>query len=226
MNDLLAGWLPNWERGSAQLFTSLAETVQMTLFSGAIAFVLGVGLGVLLVTTRRGGILASPVLYTVLDKSINVVRSVPFLILIFILFPVSRLIMGQAVGVPGAIVPLVVGTVPFFARQIEVALSEVDAGLIEASQAMGLTRRQIITRVYLRESVPGIARVTQVTGINLVALTVIAGAVGAGGLGNFAIQFGLQRGMQDLQWVAIAVILVLVTLIQATGNVVIKKTTR
>jgi len=218
-------FLPNWSSGSGQFFQSIIQTLQMTFGSFAISFVLGIFFGVCLLVLKRGGILQNLVLYNILDKAVNIVRSIPFLILMMLLFPVSRLIAGTTLGVAGAIVPLVFGTVPFFSRQIEVAVSEVDRGLVEAATAMGQTPLQIIFRVYLRESVPAIARVTQVTLINLIGLTVMAGALGSGGLGDFAIRFGMHRNMADLQWIAIGTILVMVSIIQGLGNVVIKKTT-
>jgi len=222
---MLENILPNWERGSAEFFNSIIQTLQMTFGSFLISFVLGILFGVALVVTRKGGILQNGILYTILDKAVNAIRSIPFLILMMVLFPLSRIIVGTTLGVSGAIVPLVFGTVPFFARQVEVAISEVDRGLIEASTAMGLSATEIIFRVYLRESIPSIARVTQVTIINLIGLTVIAGAVGAGGLGDFAIRFGLQRHMTDLMWMSILAILIIVNLIQGLGNIIIKKTT-
>lgn len=215
---------PNWERASSDFFTSIVQTLQMTFGSFAISFVLGTIFGVALVVTRKGGILQNVVVYKILDIMINNIRSIPFLILMVTLFPLSRIIVGTSLGVPGAIVPLVFGTVPFFSRQVEVAISEVDRGLIEASTAMGLSPIQIIFRVYLRESIPSITRVTQVTIINLIGLTAIAGALGAGGLGDFAIRFGVQRHMNDLMWISIFAILILVNLIQSLGNIVIKKT--
>jgi len=124
------------------------------------------------------------------------------------------------------LVPLVIGTVPFFSRQVETAISEVPSGLIEASAAMGLSPVQIIWRVYLRESIPALARVTQITAINLVSLATMAGAVGAGGLGDFAIRFGHQQRMSDVMWLTIVIILILVSLIQGTGNIVIKRSTK
>jgi len=222
---MLENILPNWERGSTEFFNSIIQTLQMTFGSFAISFVLGIIFGVALVVLKRGGILQNLILYNILDKAINILRSIPFLILMVSLFPLSRMIVGTTLGVSGAIVPLVLGTVPFFARQVEVAIAEVDRGLIEASTAMGLSATAIIFRVYLRESIPSIARVTQVTIISLLNLTVIAGAIGAGGLGDFAIRFGIQRHMTDLMWVSIIAILIIVNLIQGLGNIIIKKTT-
>ena len=133
--------------------------------------------------------------------------------------------MGTGIGVKGAIIPLIIGTVPFFSRQIELALAEVDGGLIEAAQAMGDSPLQIIFRVYLKESIPAIARATTITFISLIGLTAMAGVVGAGGLGDFAIRYGHQRSEPDVIWVTILIILILVTVAQAIGDVIIKKTT-
>ena len=225
MTQFMEAIFPNFARGSGELGRAVVQTLQMVFGSGILSFVLGTALGIALVVMRRGGILQNLVVYNVLDKVINIFRSVPFLILIFALFPVSRAIMGTGIGVAGAIVPLVVGTVPFFARQIETALSELPRGLIEASTAMGVSRMGIIFRVYLRESIPSITRVTQITAINLINLSTFAGAVGAGGLGDFALRFGHQLNLRDLMWLTIAIILLLVSVIQAVGNIIIKKAT-
>ena len=163
--------------------------------------------------------------YWVLDKIINILRSIPFIILVPATLFLSRAIMGTGIGVKGAIIPLIIGTVPFFSRQIELALAEVDGGLIEAAQAMGDSPLQIIFRVYLKESIPAIARATTITFISLIGLTAMAGVVGAGGLGDFAIRYGHQRSEPDVIWVTILIILILVTIAQAIGDVIIKKTT-
>jgi len=225
MIALFEALVPNFSRASGALWTSIVQTLQMLFGSFTISFVLGVVLGVCLVVMRRGGILENPVLYRIVDKVIDTIRSVPFLILIVLLFPLSRFIVGTAIGVMGAIVPLVIGTVPFFSRQVETAVSEVDHGLIEASVAMGLSPIQIIFRVYLRESIPALTRVTQITAINVLHLVTLAGAVGAGGLGDFAIRFGHQQGLRDLMWLTIVIILIMVSIIQIIGNIIIKKTT-
>jgi len=226
MMGFLESVAPNLPRASTQLTQSIVQTLQMVFGSGSISFLFGIIFGVALVVTRRGGIMENVVLYNVLDKTINIIRSIPFLILIILVIPLSRMIVGTAIGVQGAIVPLVIGTVPFFSRQVETAVSEVDHGLIEASTAMGLSPLQIIYRVYLRESIPALARVTQITIINLINLATLAGAVGAGGLGDFAIRFGHQMRMRDLMWITIAIILVMVSVVQGIGNIIIKKTTR
>jgi D-methionine transport system permease protein len=133
----------------------------------------------------------------------------------------TRLISGTAIGVNGAIVPLVFGTVPFFSRQIESALTELDSGLIEAAQSMGSGPIEIIFRVYLKECIPGIVRGTTITAISLIGLTAMAGAVGAGGLGDFAIRFGYQRNQIDVTYASVIVLVVLVSIIQVIGNVIV-----
>jgi len=223
---MLEQLLPNWERFGDRLIESTFATLQMVGIAGSVTFLLGTIFGVLLVVTKKGGILENNWIYNLLDKAINVLRSIPFLILLILLIPVSRAIMGTGIGVPGAIIPLIVGTTPFFSRQVESAIAELDPGLVEASQALGLSPLEIIFSVYLRESIPSITRVTQITAINLIALTTFAGAVGAGGLGDFAIQFGQNLRLTDMLWLTILIILVIVTVIQVAGNLVIKLTTR
>ena len=223
---MLENLIPNWYRGGDELTLALWATLQMVGIAGIISFILGTTFGVLLVVTKRGGLLENLFIYNLLDKTINGIRSIPFLILMILLIPVSRAVVGTGIGVTGAIIPLVFGTTPFFARQIETAIAELDAGLIEAALAMGLSPLEIIFSVYLRESIPSIARVTQITAINLIALTTFAGAIGAGGLGEFAIRFGHQMNLTDLLWVTIVIILILVSIVQGIGNMVIKWATR
>ena len=204
-------------------FEAIGDTLLMVVWSGAISFVLGLALGVLITVTKPGGILENKVAYQILDKVISLFRSIPFIILLTWVIPLSRVIMGTAINVPGAIVPLIMGTVPFFSRQVEGALDEIDHGLIEAVLSMGSSPLEIIFRVYLRESVSAIARGTTITAISLVGLTAMAGAVGSGGLGNFAIQYGHDRNMTDVTWVTVIVVFIIVSIIQLVGNLVVKK---
>ena len=197
----------------------------MLLVSGIFAFFLGIFFGVLLIVTKRGGIMQNTLLYSLIDKAIDVIRSIPFIILMVLLIPVSRVLVGTGSGVKGAYVALIVGMVPFFARQIESVLADVDRGLIEASQAMGFSPVEIIFSVYLKESIPGITRVTMITFVSLVGITAMAGAIGAGGLGDFAIRYGYQMGYTDMSWVTVIIILIIISIIQFVGNAVIKKTT-
>ncbi|WP_418764173.1 methionine ABC transporter permease [Mailhella sp.] len=220
MLDLLVEYFPYTMKSLPMLWRSTVETLQMTLWSGSISFVLGLALGVLLIVTRRGGLVENRLAYEVLDKTINLFRSIPFIILLFCLLPLTRLISGTAIGVEGSIVPLVFGTVPFLARQMESALSEVSPGLVEAAQSMGCGRLDIICRVYLRESIPAIARGVTIALISLIGLTAMAGAVGAGGLGNFAYVYGQQRSRMDIIYSTVIVLVAIVTVIQLLGSLV------
>ena len=223
MQEILNRYLPNVMERLPAFGKAIGDTLIMVAWSGSIAFVLGLVLGVVLIVTRPGGILENKVLYQVLDKVINFFRSIPFIILLTWVIPLSRAIMGTAIDVPGAIVPLVLGTVPFFSRQVESALAETDKGLVEAALSMGSSPMEIIFRVYLREGVAAIARATTITAISLVGLTARAGAVGSGGLGDFSIRYGHDRGMTDVTWVTVIVVFILVSILQLFGNLVIKK---
>lgn len=220
----LSEWIPNVVELADEFPAGIMQTLQMLLIPGAISFVLGVIFGVTLIVTRKGGIMENRIIFFLLDKLVNLFRSIPFIILMTLLVGVTRFLTGTSIGVAGALPSLVVGTTPFFSRQIESALAEVDQGVIEASQAMGLSPMQIIIRVYLRESISGIARATTITLISLVGLTAIAGAIGAGGLGDMAIRYGYHRNMYDVTYVVVIIILVMITLIQTIGDVIVKKT--
>lgn len=225
MLDFLNSFMPNVMKKLPDLWESTIETIQMTFISWIFIFVFGMIFGVLLTVTKKGGLLQNTAVYQVLDKVINLFRAIPFIILLICLIPLSRAIVGTSIGVAGAIVPLVFGTVPFFSRQVETALAEVDGGLVEAAEAMGCSRIGIIFRVYLKESIPALARGVTITLINLIGLTAMAGAVGAGGLGNFAYVQGSQRNMNDIIYSTVVVLVVIVTLIQIIGNLVSKKST-
>jgi D-methionine transport system permease protein len=206
-----------------ELFTSLWQTVYMILVTGSISFVFGIVFAVILTVSRQGGILENIPLWTMLDKIINFFRSVPFIILIALLIPLTRFIAGTAIGVRGAIPPLIFGTAPFFTRQMESALAEIDQGSIEAAQSMGTGPAGIIFRIYLKESVPGIIRGVTITIISLIGLTAMAGAVGGGGLGDFAIRYGYQRYQTDITIITVIILILLVSLVQSLGNFFAKK---
>ena len=223
MNTFITTFLPNVSEIWDEVLQSTWETLYMTLVAGLIAGILGVILGVILVVTEDGGILESRHLYNVLDKLVNSFRSLPFIILMALIVPFTRLVVGTSIGTTASIVPLVVATVPFYARQIQNALVEVDAGVIEAAQSMGASPGEIIFRVYLKEGLPGIIRVSSVTIINLIGLTAMAGAIGGGGLGNLAITRGYNRFQNDVTLVATIIILIIVFISQAIGNALVKK---
>ena len=223
MQELLIRIFPNVMSKLPGFYESIYETMVMVLWSGAISFIFGLILGICLTVTKKGGILQNNVIFKILDSVINFLRSIPFVILLASLIPLTRLISGTSIGVEGAIVPLVFGTVPFFSRQIETALAELDPGLIEAAQSMGSGPMEIVFRVYLKECIPGIVRGTTITAISLIGLTAMAGAVGAGGLGDFAIRFGYQRNQIDVTYASVIVLVLMVSIIQIIGNVIVKK---
>jgi len=225
MTEIILKLLPNVSGHPERFFNSFLETFIMTLWSGGISFVIGLVFGITLVVTKKNAILENKIIWQILDKAINLFRSIPFIILLTGVMPLSRLIMGTAIGVRGAIVPLIFGCVPFFSRQVETALSEVDGGLVEAAESMGLGPFDIIFRVYLKESVGPLVRGTTITLVSLIGLTAMAGAVGAGGLGNYAIMYGHDRNQLDVTWLTIIVLVIVVNLIQAGGNRIIKKNT-
>lgn len=225
MQELLNKWIPNVMERLPDFWQAIGDTLLMVVWSGVISFVLGLALGVVVTVTRPGGILENRAVYQILDKLINFIRSIPFIILLTAVMPLSRLIMGTAIYVRGAIVPLVFGTVPFFTRQVESALAQVDKGLVEAALSMGSSPMEIVFRVYLRESVAAIARGTTITLISLIGLTAMAGVVGAGGLGDFAIRYGHDRNMTDVTYVTVLVVFLLVSLIQFIGGRIVKKNT-
>lgn len=225
MQEILNKLIPNVMNDLPKLYDSIIQTFIMLIQSGIISFFIGGFLGILLVVTKKYGILENIIIYEILSKVINFFRAIPFIILLAMLVPLTRFIMGTAIGVKGAVIPLIFGTVPFFARQMESALSEVDSGLVEAAQSMGSSPIAIIFRVYLKESIAPIARGTTITAISLIGLTAMAGAVGAGGLGTYAIQSGYYRNKLDIIYVSVILLVILVGIIQAIGNFIVKKST-
>ena len=214
--SLLATWLPNvdWQEiGYASLDT-------LNMLGGSLLFtvLLGLPLGVLLFLTGPRQLFEQKALYGLLSLLVNVLRSVPFVILLILMIPLTVLITGTSLGVAGAIPPLVVGATPFFARLVETALREVDRGIIEALQAMGASTLQIITRALLPEALPGLIAAVTVTAITLVSYTAMAGVVGAGGLGDLAIRFGYQRFQTDVMVVTVVLLLILVQVLQMIGD--------
>lgn len=223
MIALLEKYLPNVVGIPDEFVTATWQTLYMVFWTALISGVLGILLGIVMVVLRPNGLLENRPIYEVLDKLINIVRSIPFIILLTLLAVFTRFIVGTTIGEKAALVPLIVGVIPFFARQIENALLEVDEGVIEAAQSVGTSPWGIIFRVYLIEGLPGIVRASAVTIINVIGLTAMAGAVGAGGLGNLAITRGYNRFQTDVTIVATALILVLVFISQFISNIIIKK---
>ncbi|AZZ73648.1 MULTISPECIES: methionine ABC transporter permease [Pseudomonas] len=198
----------------------LATGDTMLMLGGSLLFtvLLGLPLGVLLFLCSPRQLLENRGLYAVLSLAVNILRSLPFIILLIVMIPFTVLITGTSLGVAGAIPPLVVGATPFFARLVETALREVDRGIIEATQSMGATTRQIIMNALLPEARPGIFAAITVTAITLVSYTAMAGVVGAGGLGDLAIRFGYQRFQTDVMIVTVVLLLILVQVLQMVGD--------
>lgn len=194
------------------------DTLLMLGGSLVLTVLLGIPLGVLLYLSGKGRLAANPVLNAVLSFVVNVLRSVPFIILLIVMLPVTVLLVGTSLGVAGAIPPLVVGAAPFYARLVETALREVDKGVVEATQAMGGSTFQIVTRALLPEALPGVIAGATVTAIALVSYTAMAGVVGAGGLGDLAVRFGYQRFQTDVMVVTVVLLLVLVQILQMIGD--------
>ena len=205
------------------LSKALGETIYMVVVSMAIASAIGVPLGVLLHTTGKGQILENVILNQTVGSVVNAVRSIPFIILMVAIIPLTRLIVGSAIGTTAAIVPLVIASIPFIGRQVETSLKEVPAGLVEAAQSMGATPFQIISRVLLPEAMPGIVSQLTTVIIALVGESAMAGAIGGGGLGDLAIRYGYQRFRPEVMLATVVVLIVLVQLVQFLGNTLAKK---
>ncbi|WP_165206615.1 methionine ABC transporter permease [Weissella sagaensis] len=223
---MLANWFPNIVTIWPQFLQATWETVYMTFWSALIAGVLGLGTGIFLVVTQPDGINADPPFYNFLDKLVNLLRSVPFIILLAVMVPITKYIVGTTVGTPAALVPLIVGIFPFYARQIQNALLSIEPSVIEAAQAMGSSTSEIIYHIYLRECLPDIIRVSVVTIISLLGLTTMAGAIGSGGLGDIAISVGYARFENDVTIAALLIILVMVFIVQVLGDWIAKKVVR
>ncbi|MGI4816914.1 MAG: methionine ABC transporter permease [Janthinobacterium lividum] len=199
------------------------DTLLMLGGSLVLTVIIGIPLGVLLFLSGKGRLAANPVVNAVLSFVVNVLRSLPFIILLIVMLPITVLLVGTSLGVMGAIPPLVVGTAPFYARLVETALREVDHGVVEATQAMGGSTFQIVTRALLPEALPGIIAGATVSAIALVGYTAMAGVVGAGGLGDLAVRFGYQRFQTDVMFVTVVLLLVFVQILQMLGDFLVAK---
>jgi D-methionine transport system permease protein len=205
------------------LSKALGETVYMVVISMIIATLIGIPLGVLLHTTAKKQILACRNFNRILASIVNAVRSIPFIILMVAIIPLTRLIVGSSIGTTAAMVPLVIASVPFIGRQVETSLKEVPEGIVEAALSMGATPLQIIQRVLLPEAMPGIiAQLTTVI-ISLVGESAMAGAIGGGGLGDLAIRYGYQRFRPEIMLATVIILIVLVQIVQFAGNRLAKK---
>lgn len=216
-------FMPNVVELFPDMIKATLETLFMVFVAGSISTLLGIPIGVTLVVTRPGHILENKIIYNVVGKIINVFRAIPFVILLAAIIPLTRFIVGTTIGMKGALVPLVFGCTPFVARQIESALLDIDKGVIEAAQAMGSSPFEIIYRVLLREGLPGIIYALTITTVSLIGFSAMAGTVGGGGLGDFAIRYGYQYFKTDVMVATIIILLVIVTGIQGIGEFLLKK---
>ncbi len=210
----------------ADIWQATWETLAMTGFSLLFTILIGLPLGILLFVTGRRQMLAQGGVYAILSFVVNVLRSVPFLILLIVMIPITVLLVGTSLGVEGAIPPLVVGTAPFFARLVENVLRDIDRGVIEACQAMGAKNHQIIFGALLPEALPGLIAAATVTAIALMSYAAMSGVIGGGGLGDLAIRFGYQRFQTEVMVVTVAILVVLVQLLQLFGDRLVAKFTR
>ena len=205
------------------LVEGVRDTIIMTAVATLLAYVIGLPVGVLLITSAKKGIRPNATLNTVLGWIVNIVRSVPFIILLVAIIPLTRLIVGTSLGVPGAIVPLVITAAPFVARVVEQSLAEVDGSLVEAAQSFGASNLQIVFKVLLFESLPSLVRGAALTFITLFGFSAMAGTVGAGGLGDIAIRYGYQRFNPEVMWTVVLVLIVLVQGLQSLGDRIVRK---
>lgn len=199
------------------------DTLIMTCVATILAYVIGIPLGILLVVTSPNGLRPNRIVSTIVGWIVNIGRSVPFIILLVALIPFTRFIVGTSLGVPGAVVPLVVTAAPFAARMVEQSLEETDSGLVEAAQSFGASTWQIVWKVYLKETLPSLVRGAAITFVTLFGYSAMAGTVGAGGLGDIAIRYGYQRFQTDVMVFAVLLCVVLVIVFQAVGDVTARK---
>ena len=207
---------------SKLLFEATIDTLYMAFVSTLLAFIIGLGLAIILVITSKNGLKPNRAIYNTLDIAVNTLRSFPFIILIIVLFPLTKFIVGTSIGTTAAIVPLTIGSAPFIARLIENAMNEVDSSIIEAALSYGATKTQIIFKVIFIEALPSIINAITLTLIVVIGFTAMAGAVGGGGLGDVAMRYGFQRFRPDIMTYTVIILIVMVQIIQSSGNFLYK----
>ncbi len=218
--NTISEWL---SLNSKLLLGATWETLYMVVVAGLVGFAVGIPLGVILHITKKGGLLENTKLNSGLGAIVNIGRSVPFLVLMVAIIPVTKMLVGTFIGTTAAIVPLTIGAIPFVARLIEGALLEVPTGLVEAAQSMGATPTQIITKVLLPEAMPTIVNSVTITLVTLVSYSAMAGTVGGGGLGDVAIRYGFHRYDVTIMAVTVVMLIVLVQIIQSIGDAVVRR---
>lgn len=221
--DSLFAWFTNNDRLIDLLINALGQTLTMVFSSGFVGFAFGIPIGVLLHISKKNGLLENKQLNRSLGMIVNIGRSIPFIILLVALIPVTRFIVGTSIGTAAAIVPLTIGAIPFVARLVEGALLEVPSGLVEAATAMGAKPYQIISKVLLPEALPGIFNAVTITLVTLVGYSAMAGTVGGGGLGDVGIRYGYQRFDGTVMMITVVILVILVQIIQSSGDYLVKR---
>jgi D-methionine transport system permease protein len=212
-----------WNEVWPLLWPATRDTLYMTLVATAFTAVLGTLVGVLLILTERGGLMPAPPVNKVLGFVVNVGRSLPFIILMIAIIPFTKLLVGTSIGNAAVIVPLTVGAIPFYARLVEIAVREVDPGVVSAALAMGASRREIVTKVLLREARPGLVSGLTVTVIALIGYTAMAGTIGGTGLGQLAITYGYERFEGKVMLASVVLLTVIVLVVQFAGDLVSRR---
>lgn len=208
------------------LLKSLAETLYMLSISALIAALIGIPLGILLVVTEKNGILSCPLLNKPLSFVVNLIRSIPFIILMVAIIPFTRLVAGSSIGTTAAIVPLTIAAIPYTARMVETSIREIPFGLIEAAESMGASPLQIIWKVLIPEALPSVIENITVVIVSLIGSSAMAGTIGGGGLGDLAIRYGYQRFQADVMIATIVVLIIVVQLIQFIGSNLARRTNK
>lgn len=201
----------------------ILETFEMTFFSALIAYLIGLPLGIILYATARGRLLENRIINLVLGVIVNILRSLPFLILLVLLIPFTRLVTGSSIGTIASIVPLTIGTIPIVARMVEASLCEVQPGIIEAATAMGASPFYIILHFILPEATPSLLQGAAINVATVLGYSAMAGVIGGGGLGAIALQYGYYRYQKDVLWSTVALLVIMVMIIQEVGNLIAKK---
>ncbi|MBM7787177.1 methionine ABC transporter permease [Tenggerimyces flavus] len=213
----------DWQSLVPELLDATVDTLYMVGLASVVTIVGGLPLGVLLLLTDKGGLLAAPKAQRVLGAVVNVGRSLPFIVLLVAVIPFTRLVVGTTIGSTAAIVPLSLGAIPFFARLVETSLRDVDRGLVEAALAMGARTRDVVGTVYLRETLPSLVSGLTITIVALIGYSAMAGVVGGGGLGDLAIRYGYQRFETDVMVATVVLLIVMVQLVQMAGDTIARR---
>lgn len=213
----------NWQSLVPELLDATVDTLYMVGLASLVTIVGGLPLGVLLLLTDKGGLLAAPKVRRILGAVVNIGRSLPFIVLLVAVIPFTRFVVGTTIGSTAAIVPLSLGAIPFFARLVETSLRDVDRGLVEAALAMGARTRDVVGTVYLREALPSLVSGLTITIVALIGYSAMAGVVGGGGLGDLAIRYGYQRFETDVMVATVVLLIVMVQLVQMAGDTIARR---